>query len=130
LVTLATLVPFADKAVTAVDVAATTVSMPQGDGAEATGWLVGLGAESGSIQIWFLDESALRLASESGGDGPAASDMCRLVETVAVQYSHGSAVRRLRWCGDTRRQVEGGAESWQLASCGDDHCVRVFNITL
>jgi elongator complex protein 2 len=120
LVCLTSLSPFGVKAVTAVDVTAQVLSLSSGDQQDA-GWLLAFGAESGCMQLWFLSETLLKVADVSSD-----IDMCSLVHTVAPEYCHGAAVRRLRWCAEESEDV---GLRWKLASCGDDHCVRVFNVT-
>uniref|UniRef100_A0A1D1Y0D5 Elongator complex protein 2 n=1 Tax=Anthurium amnicola TaxID=1678845 RepID=A0A1D1Y0D5_9ARAE len=74
-----------------------------------------VGMENGLIELWSLF-----------GDGPTPSDFGA---TLSVRFDpflcHVSTVNRLRW-----RDVDCGSSSMmQLASCGADHCVRVFEIS-
>lgn len=120
--------PFMGSAVTAVDVTATTVALSTGDD-QCPGWLLAIGAECGGVQVWFLSKAAL-LASPSGSDGHDAGELCSMMHSVLPEYSHGATVRRLKWCPVATSEVDGAAVKWKLASCGDDHSVRVFSVTL
>lgn len=78
-----------------------------------------VGMESGLIELWSL--------SYSSDNGNANS----LTAACALQFDpflcHVSPVHRLKW-----RTLEKSPDSrsMQLASCGADHCVRVFSVDL
>lgn len=80
--------------------------------------LLAVGMESGLVELWTLSNS------RNENDGVAA-----LGAALAVRFDpfmcHVSAVHRLRW-----RNAEKSEDpvSLQLASCGADHCVRLFQV--
>ncbi len=117
-----------------------------------------VGLESGDVQIWSVappsavcdpdtslllsptDERSQRMLDARGGvlsssmpastsataqrtEPGAPSDEWRhsLLWQAPVQDRHSGAVRRLAW-----RNVVSG--HWQLASCGDDHAIRTYDI--
>ncbi|CAI9096128.1 OLC1v1032208C1 [Oldenlandia corymbosa var. corymbosa] len=77
--------------------------------------LLAVGMESGLIELWSLSHKS----------GDAATAAC------AVQFDpymcHVSPVHRLKWKTPEKSKDSSGM---QLASCGDDHCVRVFKVDL
>ena len=104
------------------------------DGLPEGNHLLGIGLETGSVQVWSFSlapshrslESQVsnRVESHIGEDdvGLLVSDV--RLHWVPSQYDrHTAAVRRLCW-----RTV--GAQLLQLASCSDDHAVRVWDLTL
>ena len=126
LVPLASFNPFKDIAVTAVDVTPCDEVTLSSGAVQSSGFLLAFGAESGAIEVWFLSGEDL----SSNGD-----NICTRVEAVPAEYCHGSAVRRLQWKSNCRSSKLNDSSSdsdapskIQLASCGDDHCVRVFSI--
>ncbi|NXA55689.1 ELP2 protein, partial [Nothocercus julius] len=84
-------------------------------------YLIAIGLESGMINLHMWKQS---------GPEPASADWSKCVEMDTSQ-SHALAVKRLCW-----RPREGRAghddnksSKWlQLASCGADHCVKIFNV--
>ncbi|NXD16794.1 ELP2 protein, partial [Nothocercus nigrocapillus] len=103
----------AGESVTAVSVS--RVLTPDGR------YLIAIGLESGMINFHTWKQS---------GPEPVSADWSKCVEMDNSQ-SHALAVKRLCW-----RPREGGAghddnssSKWlQLASCGADHCVKIFNV--
>ncbi|KAL8531749.1 hypothetical protein ACS0TY_008377 [Phlomoides rotata] len=71
--------------------------------------LLAVGMESGLIELWSLSNST------------SASLFVRFDPFIC----HVSAVQRLRW-KNTERSDD--SKSVQLASCGADHCVRIFQV--
>ncbi|KAL8142019.1 hypothetical protein V2J09_015051 [Rumex salicifolius] len=78
--------------------------------------LLAVGLESGLIELW----SMTRL-SESHAVSPNLT--ASLVLKLDPFLCHTSTVQRLAW---RNREKSEACESVQLASCGADHCVRVF----
>ena len=107
---LHTFTPFGGTAVTAISISASTSVLVS---AEENGSVIrtAIGSENGDISMWDLIEDS----SLNNGDSWAAYS----VTTLDAGLTHGAAVRRMRW---------GGEEGDLLATCGDDHCVRIFRI--
>ena len=89
----------------------------------------------GLIQLWHLSQETLLNAVAEAKDGKSLVMEGALQHKYSVlpEYCHGAAVRRLRWCRDCNSDscVEGTdtmTSIWKLASCGDDHCVRVWTV--
>jgi WD40 repeat protein len=89
--------------------------------------LLAVGLENGQVQVWSVevpDQQQQQVGEFKVQQLWASKDW----------EQHAAAVRRLRWapacvdwlCG--RSAVGGGCV--QLASCGDDHSVRVYGVTL
>ncbi|XP_043695002.1 elongator complex protein 2 [Telopea speciosissima] len=81
--------------------------------------ILAVGMESGLIELWSLNGRA-------DGDGMALPGFnAALAVKLDPFICHVSTVHRLAW-----RNSEKSAEcsTIQLASCGADHCVRVFDI--
>lgn len=142
LVCLTSLTPFVGSiAVTAVDVTASLLTTE--DCHDDPGYLLAFGAESGALQLWFLSAQVLFNAVRETYEGNGVNEKSVLLQqvySVAAEHCHGAAVRRLRWCdcdavsgsyceekGEAGLKMNVGQR--KLASCGDDHCVRVFNVT-
>ncbi|KAK3421613.1 hypothetical protein EUGRSUZ_G02236 [Eucalyptus grandis] len=104
-------------------------SLPQfGSSVTALSWLgldrlknVGLlavGMENGLIELWNLS-----------GKGGGVTEIPELTVSLAVRLDplmcHVSSVNRLAW-RDSGKKADCG--SMQLASCGADHCVRIFEV--
>lgn len=72
--------------------------------------ILAVGMESGLIEVWTLSTEASNAV-------------------LAVRFDpfmcHVSAVHRLRWRNATKDEDSTTAE---LASCGADHCVRIFQV--
>ncbi|CAA0839824.1 Elongator complex protein 2 [Striga hermonthica] len=83
--------------------------------------LLAVGMESGLIELWSLsnpiDENISSVVV------PNAALVVRLDPFMC----HVSSVQRLRWKNEAK---VGDCTSMQLASCGDDHCVRVYQVSV
>ncbi|KAI4357741.1 hypothetical protein L6164_001672 [Bauhinia variegata] len=82
--------------------------------------LLAIGMENGLIELWSLSYKRADDGSIAA-PGLAASLFVR----VDPFLCHVSAVNRLAW----RKKSEDGT-NMQLASCGVDNCVRVFDVTV
>jgi elongator complex protein 2 len=96
--------------VTAVALAPAHVT---GGGGGST-YLCAVGLEDGGLQLWS--------AETDPEAGPAAS---RLLWAAARGEGHAAAVRRVAW---SPSRAGGGAPL--LASCGEDHAVRVYEVVV
>ncbi|GLT91872.1 hypothetical protein SLE2022_097350 [Rubroshorea leprosula] len=80
--------------------------------------LLAVGMENGLIELWNL---TIRRTNDGSTTLPAAA------AAIAIQLDpficHVSAVNRLAWRNSEKSE---NCTSMQLASCGADHCVRVF----
>jgi WD40 repeat protein len=108
---LATLPAFG-AAVNAVALAAAPAPAGSVSAGAAAALLLAVGQEDGCIEVWRLQQQQLR---DAGGGATAE----RLWGSGAEQR-HAAAVRRLAWQGSM--QPDGAL---LLASCSDDHSVRV-----
>lgn len=79
--------------------------------------LLAVGMESGLIELWSLSVNRT-------DDGVAANVLAALVARFDPLMCHVSSVSRLAW----RKRKNKDCTSIQLASCGADHCVRVFEV--
>ncbi|KAM7274907.1 hypothetical protein ACFE04_016773 [Oxalis oulophora] len=79
-----------------------------------------VGMENGGIELWSI---SLKRNNDSviGVEGATAS----LISRLDTFMCHASGVSRLAWRHGEKRE---GSGSLQLASCGEDNCVRVFEI--
>lgn len=77
--------------------------------------LLAVGMENGLIELW-------RLAVKRSDNGVVAALVVRLDPLMC----HVSSVSRLAW----RERKNEDCSSIQLASCGADHCVRVFEVNV
>ncbi len=104
-----------------------------------------VGLEDGSVHIVDVQcrEGTSSGGSSSGEVPVAAGGLCLAQHRVAWQSGqydqHAAAVRRLCWRRDVDSSSAGGAlpgpaaaggRRFHLASCGDDHAVRVYSIQL
>lgn len=82
--------------------------------------LLAVGMENGQIELW-------NLSYKRQGDGSiVVPDFgAALLVRVDPFICHASTVNRLAW-----RKNEEDHKSLQLASCGADNCVRVFDVTV
>ncbi|KAI3453067.1 hypothetical protein Pfo_009730 [Paulownia fortunei] len=80
--------------------------------------LLAVGMESGLIELWSLSNNK---SENSSIAVPNAALFVRFDPFIC----HVSAVHRLRW--KNAKKSEDSA-SMQLASCGADHCVRIFQV--
>lgn len=81
--------------------------------------VLAIGMESGLIELWSL--SFRKNEQDSSSSVPSAS--------LLIQFDpfmcHVSSVNRLAW-RNTEKNDE--SDDLQLASCGADHCVRIFKV--
>lgn len=108
---LATLPPFRDSV--------TALSWTGVDRSRNTG-LLAVGMDNGLIELWSLSSDS------SGSSQPSRFDVA-LAARFDPFLCHVATVHRLAWreCNDD--SVSKGLE---LASCGADHCIRVFKVQL
>lgn len=78
--------------------------------------VLAVGMENGQIELWNLS-----FKRQDNAPGSAANLLFR----VDPFKCHASTVNRLAW-----RENEENNKSLQLASCGADNCVRVFDATV
>ena len=82
--------------------------------------LLAVGMENGQIELW-------NLSYNRADDGSIAAP--GLAASLAVRIDpficHASTVNRLAW-----KKNEDDQTSMQLASCGADNCVRVFDVSV
>lgn len=84
--------------------------------------LLAVGMESGLIELWSLSSTG------RPGDGNAAAPpTAACVAKFDPFMCHVSPVHRLAWRDSMKKE---DCRSMQLASCGADHTVRVFNVDL
>ncbi|CAL0316407.1 unnamed protein product [Lupinus luteus] len=82
--------------------------------------LLAIGMENGQIELW-------RLSYNRADDGSIAAPGVAAALAVRIDpfICHAATVNRLAW-----RKNEEDDTSMQLASCGADNCVRVFDVTV
>jgi len=82
--------------------------------------LLAVGMENGQIELW-------NLSCNRADDGCIAAPgfAAALVVRIDPFICHASAVNRLAW-----KKNQEDHTSMQLASCGADNCVRVFDVTI
>eukprot|EP00775_Hariotina_reticulata_P008436 gene8436-8618_t len=95
--------------------------------------LLAVGLEDGQVQVWSVCLRDKSITQEGGGEGE-----CKAQQLWASKQweQHAATVRRLRWapagvdwlCGRAGGAHIDGCP--QLASCGEDHSVRLFCINL
>ena len=73
--------------------------------------LLAVGLESGELELWAISESSVGV---------------ECVWRAAQHMRHGAAIRRLCWAPLQSKVVS--EQPLQLASCGDDHVVRVYAV--
>lgn len=80
-------------------------------------YMLALGSETGVVSIWQVQHSA-----------EEASSSC--VWESSLEYSHCAPVRRLCWQSSVEgyNDVHSHQRQSRLATCADDHCIRVFNV--
>jgi len=101
------------------------------DSVTALAWMGHDRASNAGILAVGMDNGLIELWSVSGGRASAGSttDSSLLIAASMLQFDpllcHVSTVHRLRW-----RQQDSSDEksTLELASCGADHCVRVFDV--
>lgn len=87
---------------------------------ESNSGLLAVGMENGLIELWSLSIG-------KGGNDTKILEKAALVLQLDPFMCHASTVQRLAWRDPERRE---DGQSIQLASCGADHCVRVFAVKL
>lgn len=83
--------------------------------------LLAVGLENGFIELWDL------LARTEDNCAAGAGFEANVVARLDPFMCHASTVQRLAW--RNTEKVEDG-QKIQLASCGDDNCVRVFEVNV
>ncbi|KAI0523220.1 hypothetical protein KFK09_005614 [Dendrobium nobile] len=96
------------------------------DSVTALSWLGRDRSSNTGILAVGMDEGLIELWNVSGGVNP----LLPIHAVVALRFDpylcHVSMVHRLAWSSDDARD----SKTMQLASCGGDHCVRVFEVRL
>uniref|UniRef100_A0A8D0HEF3 Elongator complex protein 2 n=1 Tax=Sphenodon punctatus TaxID=8508 RepID=A0A8D0HEF3_SPHPU len=83
-------------------------------------YVVAVGSESGKVTLYTWKPR----------EKPESLDWKKCIETDTSQ-SHTLAVKKLCWRGHVGKAGEDtldGSEWLQLASCGADHCLKIFNV--
>ncbi|KAL6543797.1 hypothetical protein OROGR_010294 [Orobanche gracilis] len=83
--------------------------------------LLAVGMESGLLELWRLSNT------KSENSSIAVVPNAALAVRFDPFICHVSTVQRLRWEKAAKSE---DCTSVQLASCGDDHCVRVFQVSV
>lgn len=83
--------------------------------------LLAVGMENGLIELWSLSINR----TNDGNIGVPAATAAPFAQLDPVMC-HVSAVNRLAWRNPGKSDEE--CSSLQLASCGADHCVRLFDV--
>ena len=86
--------------------------------------LLAVGLENGFIELWSL--SGIR--SEHGSTS-VAGFTANAVARLDPFMCHASNVQRLAWRSSESEKTE-DSQNNQLASCGADNCVRVFEVNV
>lgn len=94
-------------------VAFAPLALPPAAAGRGARFLAAAGLEGGAVLILSMEYS-------SAGEGVECVEVWR----SGPHQQHAAAVRRLCW----RVQGSGGERQLQLASCGDDHAVRIFSM--
>lgn len=84
--------------------------------------ILAVGMESGLIELWTLSSM-----SRTRDGNAAASLTAACISKLDLYMCHVSPVHRLAWRHSIKNE---DCRSMQLASCGADHTVRVFNVDL
>ena len=82
--------------------------------------ILAVGMENGQIELWSLSYNR-----QEDGSILVPGFATALLVRVDPFICHASTVNRLAW-----RKTEEDHKSLQLASCGADNCVRVFDVTV
>ncbi|KAH7571104.1 hypothetical protein JRO89_XS05G0254100 [Xanthoceras sorbifolium] len=85
--------------------------------------VLAVGMESGLIEIWSLSLTR----TEDGSSITVPSTAASLVAKLDPFMCHVSAVNRLAWKNNEKTE---NSQTMQLASCGADNCVRVFEVSV
>jgi elongator complex protein 2 len=81
-----------------------------------------VGMESGLIELWSLS-----IKRTDDGSVAAAGVAAAVILRLDPFMCHVSAVNRLAWKTPKNNEE---CRNMQLASCGADHCVRVFEVNV
>jgi WD40 repeat protein len=100
--------------------------------------LLAVGLEDGQVQVWSVEVPRQQLQDQQ--QQQQGEVVMKQLWASQAWEQHAAAVRRLRWapagvdwlCGSSAAGGSGGSidSCVQLASCGDDHSVRVYGVTL
>lgn len=82
--------------------------------------LIAIGMESGIIELWSIS-----IGRTDNGSSNKARGMASILVRLDPFMCHVSPVQHLAW---RESEQTGDCEHMQLASCGADHCVRVFEV--
>lgn len=93
-----------------------------GFGHQGNDGFLAVGMESGLIELWSLSMKR----NDDGSSVTAAGVAAAAVVKLDPFMCHVSAVNRLAW-KNTKNE---NSRNMQLASCGADHSVRVFEINV
>ncbi|KAL6070511.1 Elongator subunit elp2 [Balamuthia mandrillaris] len=99
----------------AFNTAVTSVEWAPSFGHPTNDYLLAVGLETGIIALC------------SGSLSASGDTQWQLLLSFPPSICHTATVRRLRWRGETTESSTARV-SWQLASCGSDHAVRLFSI--
>lgn len=99
--------------------------------------LLAVGTEDGQVQVWRLQVPG----SSPGGHNVWSEEqqgkvqqqqqvVCERLWCSEVWQQHAAAVRRLRWAPGCVAQLCGEGSTVALASCGEDHSVRLYDLQL
>lgn len=83
------------------------------------------GLEGGAVQLL-----ALSGPDSAGQAGQVAELQHRVVWQAPLHERHAAAVRRLCWRRDGKAKGCAASARFQLASCSDDHSLRIFSVSL
>lgn len=86
--------------------------------------ILAVGMESGLIELWSLSSTR---KSVGDGNNAAAALTAACIAKFDPFMCHVSTVHRLAWRQSMKKE---DCRIMQLASCGADHTVRVFNVDL
>ncbi|KAL5828211.1 hypothetical protein ACOSQ4_020008 [Xanthoceras sorbifolium] len=85
--------------------------------------VLAVGMESGLIEIWSLSLTR----TDDGSSITVPSTAASLVAKLDPFMCHVSAVNSLAWKNNEKTK---NSQTMQLASCGADNCVRVFEVSV
>uniref|UniRef100_A0A0E0AX08 Elongator complex protein 2 n=1 Tax=Oryza glumipatula TaxID=40148 RepID=A0A0E0AX08_9ORYZ len=84
--------------------------------------ILAIGMDNGMIELWNI--SGGRASTDSSGSGSSPLSFACMLRFDPL-LCHVSTVHRLRW---QKSDSSDEKSALQLASCGADHCVRVFEV--
>lgn len=87
---------------------------------ESNDGVLAVGLESGLIELWSLS------LEKNEQDLTVSVPKASLIIQFNTFMCHVSAVNRLAWRNSEKND---DSDSMQLASCGADHCVRIFKVS-